>query len=864
MTATVDRRSPQRGASGAVACTHCGLPVPPDLVDSGGGASFCCNGCRTVHATLNDLGLDDYYALRATLGGDEPGRPAQSGRTNGYGFFDREAFQGKHVHERADGLAEVELLLEGVHCAACVWLVERLPRAASGVLEARLRLSDAIVRIVYDPRATSLSRVAASLDALGYPPHPVRGEERREVEHRAARKRLVRVGVAGACAGNAMLLAFALYAGEEGGIERHYEQFFRWTSLLVALVALAWPGREFFRGALAALRTRTGNLDLPIALALAAGGVVGAINVVRGSGEIYFDSLCVLVFLLLTGRHVQQRQQRWARDAVDLTRALTPLSCRARRADASEDEPFDELAVDELEPGDLVEVPSGGLIPADGRIVRGAARVDQALLTGESEPVQVGEGSAVHAGTRSDGAPIVVRVEAVGAKSRIGRLMEVVERGLAAKPPIVRLTDRIAGWFVVVLSSLGLVTFATWSVIADVPTAVEHTVALLIVACPCALGLATPLTLAVAVGRAARRGLLVKDASALERLAGPATIVLDKTGTLTRGRPELVSWIGDEDAKPLVAALEARSSHPVARALVRGLTTDDRGSSGTANAVEGIGEAHDGGITGRVDGRSVTVGSPRFALGRGLALEPGLAERAHALEEAGHTVVAIGVDGQVRALAALLDAPREDARASLAALRARGHAIEILSGDAEGPVQRVAERLGVPAADARGGVDPEGKLARVHALRAAGARVIMVGDGVNDAAALAAADVGIAVHGGAEASLAAADAYASVPGLEPLVDLVSISRRTLGTIRLNLGLSLAYNLCFASLAISGNVTALVAAIVMPVSSGTVLGVAMASLTRRLPSASRPARASVPVASGTETSALAPKEVPTCP
>jgi len=818
----------------AVSCTHCGLPVPPDLVDPAGEASFCCNGCRTVYATLNDLGLDDYYALRATLGGGRDAKPAATGRVSGYGYFDREAFTDKHLRRREDGLAEVEFLLEGVHCAACVWLVERLPRATGGVVEARLRLSDAVVRIVLDPNRTTLSQVASALDALGYPPHPVRGEERREVEHRAARKRLVRVGVAGACAGNAMLLAFALYAGEEGGIERAYEQFFRWSSLAVALVSLAWPGREFFRGALAALRTRTGNLDLPIALALAAGGTVGTINVVRGAGEIYFDSLCVLVFLLLAGRHVQQRQQRWARDAVDLTRALTPLSCRAKRADAEEGAAFEELAVEELEPGDLVEVPSGGLIPADGEIVHGRSRVDQALLTGESEPVAVAEGSQVHAGTRSDGAPIVVRVDAVGANSRIGRLMDVVERGLAAKPPIVRLTDRIAGWFVLVLSGLGLVTFALWAAIADVPTAVEHTVALLIVACPCALGLATPLTLAVAVGRAARGGLLVKDASALERLAGPATIVLDKTGTLTRGRPELVTWIGDDAARLLVAALEARSNHPIARALVRGLAEGD----GPGPTAEAIGEAHDGGITGRVDGRAVAIGSPRFADTHALDFDAGLRARALELEQAGHTVVAVGVDGRVAAVAALLDAPRDGAAEALAALRARGHAIEILSGDAEGPVQRVAERLGVPAADARGGVDPEGKLARVRALREQGRRVVMVGDGVNDAAALAAADVGIAVHGGAEASLAAADAYASVPGLEPLLDLVAIARRTLGTIRLNLGLSLAYNLCFASLAISGHVTALVAAIVMPVSSATVLGVAMVALTRPLPGTAR--------------------------
>jgi P-type Cu2+ transporter len=806
-----------------VRCTHCELPVPADLVDRDGGPSFCCNGCRTVYATLNELGLDGYYGLRRTLGAGSDVKPPTSG-TNTFGVFDRESFVERHVHQREDGLCEVEFLLEGVHCAACVWLVERLPRAAKGVVEARLRLSDAVVRLVYDPGAASLSQIARALDGLGYPPHPVQGEERREIEHRADRRRLVRLGVAGACAGNAMLLAFALYAGEQSGMERAYEQFFRWSSLLVGTVCLAWPGRTFLRGAWAAVRTRTGNLDLPIALALVAGGVVGAVHVVRGSGEIYFDSLCVLVFLLLVGRHVQQRQQRWAADAVDLTRALTPLACRARRGDETE---FSEVAVDELEVGDVVEVPSGGLVPADGVVLSGRARIDQALLTGESDPVPVDVGSSVHAGTRSDGAPLHVRVEALGANSRIGRLMEVVQRGLAAKPPIVRLTDRIAGWFVVVLSTIGIGCTAYWWAVAGLSTAVERTVALLIVACPCALGLATPLTLAVAVGRAARRGLLVKDAGALERLSHTSTIVLDKTGTLTGGRPEVVAWCGPPELRPMVAALEARSSHPLARALVRAY------AQGRVAEAQDVIERHDGGITGAVDGNVVGIGSPRWARGRGFEPDAAIAERALELESSGHTVVVVARDGRVCALAALLDAPRPGALAALDALRASGHRLEILSGDADGPVRRVADLLEVPSEHARGGVDPEGKLARVRELRAGGGQVVMVGDGVNDAAALAAADVGVAVHGGAEASLAAADVYVSRPGLEPLVDLVAIARRTMRTVRLNLGLSLAYNLCLGTLAVTGHVDALVAAIVMPISSATVLGVALLSLSRPL-------------------------------
>jgi Cu2+-exporting ATPase len=817
------------------ACAHCGLPVPPALATRDGSPSFCCNGCRAVFATLSELGLDGYYELRQALDRGEERRPANTPSAS-HAVFDRETFTAQHVVARADGLAEVTFQLDGVHCAACVWLVERLPRVLPGAVEARLRLSDAVARVVFDPAKVAVSRVAAALDRLGYAPHPVRGTDRRERDRRTSRDRLVRLGVAGACAGNTMLLAFALYAGADGTMERSYEQLFRWSSLLVAAVAFAWPAREFFRGALNAVRARTPNVDLPIALALGAGAIAGLVNTVRGSGELYFDSLCVLVFLLLVGRHVQHRQQRWARDAVDLTRALVPLAVHVMR-----DGELVEIATEELVVGDVVHVASGGIVPADGVVESGAASVDEALLSGESVPIEVTVGSAVHAGARVCDAPLVVRATAVGSEARIGRLMTVVEDGLASKPPLVRFLDRVAGLFVVVLSLAGLATLAVWWAVADLATAVDHTVALLIVACPCALGLATPLALAVAVGKAARLGLLVKDSAALERLAKPTRVVLDKTGTLTNGRHSLVAWSGDLELARDVAALERCSHHPIARALAAGLDTRTAAAGAVAaSAIVGdVSERHDGGIRGTVGGRELAVGSPRFVANAGFALSADVAAAAADFEARGYTVVLAARDGEVRGLAALLDTARDGAREALATLRARGFALEVCSGDARGPVDAVAAPLGFAPSDVRAGVDPEGKLARVRELHERGEQVVMVGDGVNDAAALAAADVGIAVHGGAETSLAAADVHVARAGLEPLLDLMALARRTMNTIRLLLALSLVYNLVFGALAALGRVDALVAAIVMPVGSATVLAVALVSIgrpLRRAPSA----------------------------
>ncbi len=399
------------------------------------------------------------------------------------------------------------------------------------------------------------------LDSLGYPPHPARDVRARELQRHEDHRFLIRIGVAAACAGNVMTLAFALYGGMFSGIEAEYARLFRWTSMLFCAVALLWPGSLFFRGAWAALRTRTAHLDLPIALGLLAGGLAGSVNVIRDRGEIYFDSLTMLVFLLLVGRWIQRRQQRWAGDAVELLFSLTPTSARRLK-----DEGIEEVPIEAVTPGDRVEVRAGDSVPVDGTVLEGQSTLDQSLLSGESHLVPVEPGQGVHAGTVNVASRLVIRVEAVGGQTRVGRLMSLVEECSRRRAPIVQFADRVAGWFVVTLLTLAAVTFAVWLWIAP-QRAIGNAVTLLIVACPCGLGLATPLALTVALGRAARRGILIKGGEVLERLARPGVMILDKTGTVTAGRTKVVSWVGDENAQSWVAALEAHSAHPVGVAL---------------------------------------------------------------------------------------------------------------------------------------------------------------------------------------------------------------------------------------------------------------------------------------------------------
>jgi Cu2+-exporting ATPase len=435
--------------------------------------------------------------------------------------------------------------------------------------------------------------------------------------------------------------------------------------------------------------------------------------------------------------------------------------------------------------------------------------VDVSLLTGESRPVAVAPGDPVFAGTVNRSAALRVEVEETGEASRVGRILREVEAGSRRRAPVVLTADRLAGGFVAVVLALALATWLWW-LPRNPEGALDNAIALLIVTCPCALALATPLAITSAIGKAARSGLLIKSADAIEVLGRPGRMVLDKTGTLTEGRTSLVRWSGPDWCRPLVVALERHSSHPLAEGFLA--------AWGVLAAPEAcaVMQVAGGGVRGTVAGQRVVVGSPGFVLS--LARDPE--------DLAGHrdpalTPVAVAVDGLVVGLAEFGDRPRPEAGEAMAALRRDGWELSVLSGDDPAVVRALAAPLGFPPGAIEGGAGPERKLRVIESAAAAGA-VVMVGDGINDAAAIARASVGVGVRGGAEASLAAADVYLVRPGLSPLVELTRGAGRTLGVIRRNIALSIGYNLIGAALAMTGTIDPLIAAVMMPVSSVTVV------------------------------------------
>lgn len=807
-----------RAAGEATPCDHCGLPVPPALHRAGDEQQFCCEGCRTVFGLLRDTGLDHYYELRD----DAAALPARVSQRRFEELDDRALLA--TAQPLAGGLLRIEVAVCGMHCGACAWLIERLPGWTPGVADARVDLGRGTAVVTWNPGETALSTIARRLDRLGYQVLPRRADGEREARRAIDRRWMIRIGVAGALAGNVMAIAFALWGDSDGSMDSALRNYFRWISAGLMLTALIWPGRVFFHGALTALRTRTAHMDLPIAIGLLAGATSGLVNTAMESGEVYFESVTVLVFFLLVGRFVQHRQQERARDSVQRLFDLTPRIARRLR-----DGTVQDVSVTALEPGDLIEVRPGEVLPADGVLHGSAATLDLAMLTGESKPVAHEEGARVNAGAVVIDQAVQVLVEAVGEATRIGRLMELVSLHASRRTSIVRMADRAAAWFVPAVLILAAATVLIWWGRAP-SLAIEHAVALLIVTCPCALGLATPLAVVASIGRAARCGMLVKGGDVLEQLAQPGMMVLDKTGTLTQGRGSVVQWHGDDEARALAAAVERDVLHPVARALREGAATGD-GVSAARNVRVLPGR----GVEGLVGGRSVLVASPRALAERGIEMDGTLAAGVEACRAAAHSPVVVVVGGAAVAVAGIGDEVRDDTVATIKALQQAGWRLSVLSGDDETIVRAVAGRVGLDPDHCAGGVAPEEKAERIAALREAGP-VVMVGDGVNDAAALAAASVGVAVHGGAEASLEAADACLLRPGLSPLRMLVDGARRTVGVIRLNLIVSLIYNGVGAGLAMAGLIDPLVAAVLMPLSSITVVTISWRARTFREASA----------------------------
>lgn len=792
-------------------CKHCGEPsvVAKDGEDSD---AFCCPGCRGAYNLIRGLGLDHYYSVRDK----EPLGPIESETTDSP---DQEAellLEQGHSAVLQDGSQQVQLAIQGIHCGACSWLIENALMQQPGINGVRVRMNDHSVELNFHNDTISLGKIAAFIKRLGYRlvPFDPSSDAHLQTENST---HLTRIAFSGFLAANTMWIAIALYAGASA----EYGYFLGLAGATLGLISLIGPGRVFLVGALAAIRTRTPHMDMPVALGLTAGTLVGSYNAIRGIGHVYFDSIAALVFLLSIGRWLQFRQQQRAAKAVELMLRLTPQHANRIQSDGSRV----KTPVGNLKSNDIIEVLSGECIPVDGCIIKcsDTPRLDCSLLTGESDHVKVAIGGNVAAGTINSGLAIQIQVHQVGKETRLGQILQSVETAVRERTPIVMLADRVGGYFVLGVTVLAIAAFYLW-LGHGVDVALTYSTALLIVACPCALALATPLAIAVGLGRAAKRGILIRDGSAFQHLASSGKIWLDKTGTLTEGKQQVTSVLGNPDLLRAAAILELECEHPIATAIRRKARLEGLALTRIARDVK----KDSNGISGSVDDEQIAIGNADYLRGKSFTIPAELLANQEEILDRGESPVFIAANGQVETLLGLSDPIRQETPELIDELKRRAWQVGILSGDHREIVERVGRKLGIAADRCLGGMTPEEKLAIIETSKAS-SQVVMVGDGANDAAALAAADVGLAVRGGAEASLHAAPVFLS-NGPGSLKNLLSASSRVQRMIYLTFAVSLAYNLFAVTLAMGGWITPLIAAVLMPISSLSVLALTISGRT----------------------------------
>ncbi|AXK73559.1 cadmium-translocating P-type ATPase [Lysobacter sp. TY2-98] len=771
-------------ADAATGCWHCGEPLsatPAHLQIDDATRAFCCDGCAAAAQWIRDAHLDDYYCLRserASRVGTEP---------SDFTLWDRDDVVAGHVSD-VGGLREITVVTDGMRCAACAWLIDRALSNEPGVRDVAANAVTGRIRLTWDPAATPLSSPLQRLASLGYRPYLAGGIVDEDARRRARNRSLLRIGLASLGAMQAMMFGEALYLDTGGSMPIATRDFLRWITFLVSTPVVFYAGWPFLEGAWLELRHRRLGMDVLVATSTLLAYAASVVETVRGGPHVWYDAAVMFVFLLLVARTLEERARAAANAQVDaLARARPVLATRELADGTRETVPIAALAV-----GDIACVAAGEPAPADGVLRNEEARFEEALLTGEPHAVAHRSGDTIFAGTICRDRTARVQVTRVGADTRLSELTRLVEQAQAHRPKLAQVADRIAGVFVIAMLLVAAVTFFVWRV-HDPLRALDVTLAVLAISCPCALSLSMPAALAAAHGGLARIGLLATRPDALDRLARADDIVFDKTGTLTDGGARIASvetfGIDEASALRIAASLEQGSTHPLAVAFA---------------AVDAV-AAHDvrvvagSGLEGLVGGRSWRIGRADFAAGRD-----------------DDDAVWLGDGNHAAARFEIGESLRSDAAPAIASLRDQRLRVHLASGDAHGRVDAIARHLSIGTARAR--QTPEDKLAYARELQRDGRVVAMVGDGVNDAPVIAGADVSIAIGGGAALAQRAADFVLTGHSLSRLAQAVDLARRTRRVIRQNLAWALGYNLLALPVAVTGHVAPWLAALGMSLSS----------------------------------------------
>ncbi|MBY0413007.1 MAG: cation-translocating P-type ATPase, partial [Bdellovibrionales bacterium] len=745
------------------ACIHCDQDVTKAiyLPENPKTGPFCCWGCLTVYNVIHQKGLDEYYEIKKNVAFFKSRAPVEISSTQ-YSYLDDPQFLSEYSYKTID--QTMEFYLEGIHCLACLWIIEKLPEFHNGIKSTKLNIAKSVVTVALKEDG-HFSEVARELDNLGYRPHPLKiNQNSKDLKIKEERTMLLRIGIAGAAAGNIMLYAVSLYAGATA----EYEKYFNLLTVLFAIPVLTYSAYPFYRTSWQAIKNKTLSIDIPISLALIMGGVMGIYNLLTGVNENYFDSLSALVFLLLLSRYFLKTIQELGLESSDLHYFYQGDS--VLKVDDLSKNITSEIHPKFIKKNDLIKIFPNQLIPADAVIISGKTYLNNSLLTGESELQKVGLLDEVFSGTMNMGQEIIIKVIKINSDTRLGNILKSIENGWGQKAKIVDITNLISKYFVFTVFCLSTLLFFWSSQTHSMKHALEQALTLLIVTCPCALAIATPLTFIRTLSKAAQRGIIIKDDSVIETLSQVQNVFLDKTGTITQNNLEVseltIINAGKISIPDIIYNLEINSRHPKAISLKNYI----KDMHVTKREVIDLKETPNLGVSGIINGIFYEI-------------------KNQTIYEAGNIIATFIITDQIRS----------DALESITKLKAAGLQVKILSGDKKEYVSKIAKIVNLNIDEYASELSPEEKN---HIIKSS-KHSVMVGDGANDAIALSSADTGIAVFGAMDISLRAADVYLSLPGLMPVIDLITISKETMKVVYRNLVLSLCYNSVSVVLAFTG-------------------------------------------------------------
>lgn len=789
------------------ACYHCGLPVPSGIrytaIVLQQPRDMCCHGCQAVAEAIVENGLEDYYRYRTELPKNVEDLVPDELRD--LQLYDHPEVQKSFVSASQDQRKEASLILEGITCAACIWLNERHLRQLPGILQVSINYTSHRARVSWDDSRIKLSDILIEIRKLGYHAHPFSAQQQEALRLKQRKADFRRLAVAGLSAGQVMMIAVALYAGPAQGLEFATAQLLRWFSLVLSIPAMFYAAWPFYQVAWRSLKTGRLGMDVPISLGLITGFAGSIWATFQGVGEVYYDTLTMLIFFLLATRFLERNAREKSVESAENLLRLVPAIASRLNADGQ----LELVPLIELKTGDLIVCKPGDTIAADGIVVSGESSADESLLTGESRPLLKTTGSTVYAGSINYESPLTVRVGALGEETVIAGISRLLDRAQAEKPKLTELADKIAAWFTYALLFSVVLIGWVWVQI-DTSRVLEIVLTVLVVSCPCALSLAAPAAFAASGSHLVKRGVLLTRGHALEALAKVTHVVFDKTGTLTEGRPQLQQIIAfgslsDAECLRIAASLEQHSEHPYARSFLDAQKPQAEALHQLTDAANQPGQ----GVTGQLDNKRYYLGNLRLnaVLTEVPALPP---------IDGSATVIWLSDDERYLAAFVMADTLRPNARALVEALQARGLVVSILSGDTEAAVKDYARQLGISSWQAAS--SPEQKLEAIERLQQRGEVIAMVGDGINDAPVLAKAQVSIAMGSGTQMARASGDIVLLSEQLMEIDHAIATGRFTRNVVRENFAWALGYNTLALPFAATGMISPWMAAIGMSVSS----------------------------------------------